>query len=232
MLLIHFLPFFLSFSYEQVLHFSPLVLHSSFLQIRWVCKRQEITARIPTSKTTTKSQSIETKVHLRVLPRQAAAAETQPLLLSENRGLLMQPRAAFLRKKLGVLYIKHSIILLTKINIFSLSFLTNHYPEIKSWQDFVACSSTVIPAGKWWERDRDTHTHTLTFTHRNKLQTADKSLKPSQRVICCSSQAGQPNVNCSLSAASLPCELVCRMHQGIPEEEAVRRVIKDRVTSS
>lgn len=74
MLLMHFLPSFLSFFYEQVLHFFPLVLHSSSLWIRWVYKKQEITARIPTSKTTTKSQSIETKVHLGVLPEQAVAA--------------------------------------------------------------------------------------------------------------------------------------------------------------
>lgn len=55
-----------------------------------------------------------------------------------------------------------------KSQYFSLSFLTYHYPEIKSWQDFVACSSTVIPACKWWERERNTHTHTHTLTHTEK----------------------------------------------------------------
>lgn len=109
---------------------------------------------------------------------------------------LQSPCSACLRKKTGGFLHQTVNSSSTENQYLSLSFLTNHYPEIKSWQHSVACFSTVILACKCWERETDTHTH----PHRNKLQTADKSPKPSQRLICCSSQAGKPNVNCSGAA--------------------------------
>ena len=113
--------FFLSSSYEQAWRASPLALHSSFLEIRGVETRQEITFRVPTSKPTAKSHSIETKVHLGNSPGRAAAS-SQPWLLSRATQLASGRNWVFSPAKPW-------LFLQRKINIPTLCFLPSFLPS-------------------------------------------------------------------------------------------------------
>lgn len=147
------LPFSLSSSYEQAWRFSPLPLRSSFLEIRGVETRQEITFRVPTSKPTTKSHSIETKVHLGSSPGRAAAS-SQPWLLSRTTQLPRGETGCSLQQSPGYSSKEKSIfqpfVFFLPCFLFLLLFFfflsASHYPKIRSRQDFRACFSTVILA--------------------------------------------------------------------------------------